>query len=98
MTLLKRDPQRFVNPIPHDENSFLLGFARLMKTWAEFEAGEDIFDHVIRYLPRDYQLSAQMKEGDQYPDARWLALVMFDQEISRIEDKGNTVKPRSSQY
>ena len=41
-----------------------------MRTWPGFEAPEEgVSDHVIRYLPRDYELFARLNPGDQYPEA-----------------------------
>ena len=34
-----------------------------------FEAPDALYDHVIRYLPRDFELFARMNHGDQYPEA-----------------------------
>ena len=45
------------------------GVARPMRTWPGFEARTTLTDHVIRYLPRDYELFARLNPGDQYPEA-----------------------------
>ena len=31
-----------------------------MRTWSGFEARDALYDHVIRYLPRDFELFARM--------------------------------------
>ena len=96
--VLKRGARRFDNPVPYDENGAVSDYARLMKSWAGFEAVDGIYDHVIRYLPRDYPLFARMKEGDQYPEAHRLALKMFDEKLTRLVKKGITLEPGSSEY
>ena len=96
--VLKRGTRRFNSPIPYDDSRFVSEYAQSMKSWAGFEAGDGICDHVIRYLPRDYQLFARMKEGDQYPEAHKLALKMFDEKLTRLATKGITLELGSSQH
>jgi len=66
---LKRGARRFDKPVPWDRRWKVSAYARLMRTWLGFEAPEELLDHVIRYLPRDYDLFARMKAGDQCPEA-----------------------------
>ena len=65
--MLKRGARRFNTLMPYDESRPVSEYARSMKSWAGFESGDGIFDHVIRYLPRDYPLFARMKEGESVP-------------------------------
>ena len=95
---LKRGARRFDSPFPYDDSRFVSEYAQSMKGWAEFEAGDGICDHVIRYLPRDYPLFARMKEGDQYPEAHRLALKMFNEKLTRLAKKGITLKLGSSEH
>lgn len=95
---LKRGARRFDKAIPYDDNRTVSAYARSMKGWPGFEAWDAIYDHVIRYLPRDYPLFARMKEGDQYPEAHALALKMFDERLSRLAKQGARIRPRSAQY
>ena len=96
--VLKRGARRFDHPMPYDESRSVSEYARSMKSWTGFEAGDGIYDHVIRYLPRDYPLFARMKEGDQYPEAHKLALKMFHEKLSRLAKKGVTIKPESTEH
>ena len=58
-----------------------------------------MYDHVIRYLPRDYAIFARLKPGDQYPEAYALALRMRDEAIKVIEaERGQSLIPGSSMY
>ena len=95
---LKRGARRFDSPVPYDENRFVSQYAQSMKSWAGFQAGDGIYDHVIRYLPRDYELFARMREGDQYPEAHRLALKMLDEELSDLEKKGVSIEPGSPEH
>ena len=88
--VLKRGARRFDNPVPYDENRSVSDYARSMKSWTGFEAGDGISDHVIRYLPRDYSLFARMREGDQYPEAHRLALKMLDEKLSSLAKTGSS--------
>lgn len=57
----------------------------MMRNWPGFEAGNGIYDHVIRYLPRDYKIFARMNAGDQYPQAFKLAEKMFREHLREIK-------------
>ena len=96
--LLRRGVRRFDSLMPYDESHHVSEYALSMKSWAEFEAGDGVYDHVIRYLPRDYPLFARMKEGDQYPEAHKLALKMFNEKLSRLARKGVITRPGSSEH
>ena len=96
--LLKRGTRRFDSPIPYNESLSISEYARSMMSWSNFEARDGLYDHVIRYLPRDYQLFARMKEGDQYPEAHKLALKMFNEKLSRLKKTGTNIKPGSPAY
>jgi DNA (cytosine-5)-methyltransferase 1 len=95
---LKRGARRFDKLMPYDDSRPVSAYARAMKSWAGFEAGDGVYDHVIRYLPRDYPLFARMKEGDQYPEAHRLALEMFDERLSKLAQKGIRLRPGSDEY
>ena len=96
--VLKRGARRFDRLMPYDESRPVSEYARSMKNWSGFEAGDGVYDHVIRYLPRDYPLFARMKEGDQYPEAHRLALKMFAEKLSKLASKGVCIKPASVEY
>lgn len=95
---LKRGARRFDKPIRLVKSQSISEYAQLMKSWPGFESRDYVYDHVIRYLPRDYSLFARMKEGDQYPEAHRLALKMFDQRLSMLEKKGIILEPGSTEY
>ena len=96
--VLKRGARRFDRLTPYDESRHVSEFARSMKNWSGFEARDGVYDHVIRFLPRDYPLFARMKEGDQYPEAHKLALKMFDEKLSKLARMGAWIKPASERY
>ena len=94
---LRRGARRFDDPMPYG-TAPQTTFARLMRTWPDFEAPDALTDHVIRYLPRDYPLFARMNPGDQYPQAYGHAMKMFEQHLAALAKQGVKVKPGSKQY
>lgn len=60
-------------------------YAHQMRQWSSFENEEGVLDHVIRYLPRDWKLFAQLKPGDQYPEAHAAAVRMFEEALARLK-------------
>ncbi|MBK5964820.1 DNA (cytosine-5-)-methyltransferase [Thiocystis minor] len=78
---------------PHND------YQRLMREWDGFESQEGVYDHVIRFLPRDYKIFARMRPGDQYPEAHRLALRMFEERLDEIErSEGHRLRLGSTRY
>ena len=96
--VLKRGARRFDNPVPYDEKRSVSDYAHSMKNWTGFEARGGIYDHVIRYLPRDYSLFARMREGDQYPEAHRLAQKMLAEKLSELAKTGVSLEPGSPEH
>lgn len=61
----------------------LSSFAQEMRSWPDFEAGEGVYDHVLRYLPRDTRIFEAMESGDEYPAARRIAEKFFEAKVKR---------------
>jgi len=80
---LRRGARRLTELTRYPKVTPLNEYAEIMRTWPGFESREGIFDHVIRYLPRDYAIFRRLKPGDQYPEAHRLALQMLDEEVSK---------------
>lgn len=74
-------------------------YQSLMRNWSGFPAKDGVYDHVIRYLPRDYKIFARMTAGDQYPEAHALALRMFEERLKEIETvEGKRLQETSERY
>ncbi|NHF65990.1 DNA cytosine methyltransferase [Xanthomonas hortorum] len=74
-------------------------YAILMRTWPGHEGtSEGPNDHVIRYLPRDYDLFARMNEGDQYPQAYAHAVEMFQEKLAAARNSGQKISEGSAKY
>lgn len=92
---LRRGARRFDNAIPYGRSLKLSKYAQTMRNWSGFPTKNVLYDHVIRYLPRDYGLFARMKPGDQYPQAYQHALKMFDEKLELLR-KTACLPPESS--
>lgn len=81
---LKKAPRRLnepvnVYPLPAGNR-----YLALMRRWPGFESDGFVYDHAIRYLPRDFRIFARMKAGDQYPEAYELANRMRDEAVRKM--------------
>lgn len=97
---LKRGARRFDQPMALDRRRKLTAYGKLMRSWPGFETSPaGLSDHVIRYLPRDYQLFARMHPGDQYPEAFRLALSMFAERLTKLrKEEGRKIRQGSTEY
>jgi DNA (cytosine-5)-methyltransferase 1 len=74
-------------------------YTRLMKTWADFEAGAQFAGHVIRYTPRDYEVFREMPHGGQYPEALLVAQRIFERVLRKMESEaGRQIRPHSCEW
>jgi len=95
---LRRGARRFDEAIPYDDRRKKSAYARLMRSWPGFEGKGGLSDHVIRYLPRDYDLFARLKPGDQYPEAYQQANEMFAEKINKLRRRGLLIHENSQEY
>jgi DNA (cytosine-5)-methyltransferase 1 len=95
---LSRGARRFNTPVGYGRKK-PSAYAALMRSWPNHEASsEGPKDHVIRYLPRDYELFARMNEGDQYPEAYAHAVQMFQEKLSAARSSGQKISEGSVKY
>ncbi|WP_347169640.1 DNA cytosine methyltransferase [Pseudomonas salmasensis] len=95
---IARGARRFDTPAGYNRKTPST-FATLMRTWPGHEANkEGPKDHVIRYLPRDYELFARMNPGDQYPEAYAHAVAMFEERLVAAQAKGENLTKGSAEY
>jgi DNA (cytosine-5)-methyltransferase 1 len=80
---LRRGRRAFDVAVPYSAAAEHGAYTKLMRSWPGFEGGPALYDHVIRYLPRDYQLFAGLESGDQYPAAHRYAMSLF---LARVEE------------
>lgn len=82
---------RYVNEEPS-------AYATLMRNWDGFESYQGVTDHVTRLLPRDYPIFAQMRPGDQYPEAYRIARSLFHLRLQELRSAGEEVPDGSQAY
>src|SRR5262249_20924692 len=95
---LRRGARRFDAPMSYGRNGNLSTYARMMRTWPGFESPDVLCDHVIRYLPRDYELFSRMNPGDQYPEAHHHAHDMLSERLSDLRRRGVGIRIGSPEY
>ncbi len=95
---LRRGARRFDVAIPYDQERKISDYACAMRNWPGFEAGKHLTDHVIRYLPRDYELFARLNHGDQYPEAWRHAHAMFDERLAALKRSGEAPREGTVAY
>jgi len=96
---LTRGARRFDQAIPYDRRRRVSSYAALMRSWPGFDALADgLLDHVIRYLPRDYELFARLNPGDQYPQAWQHAMNMLAERLTTLRRQGKPVTEGSAEY
>jgi DNA (cytosine-5)-methyltransferase 1 len=96
---LRRGARRFEESVPYDQRRKISHYASLMRSWPGFEApAGGLRDHVIRYLPRDYELFARLNPGDQYPQAWQHAMNMLSEKIEELRLEGKVVREGSGAY
>jgi len=84
---LKRGARRFTELARYRENVELSEYAKEMREWPGFEAGDGVYDHVLRYLPRDTEIFRNMKSGSEYPAALKVANDLFEKRQSNADCK-----------
>lgn len=95
---LRRGRRAFDVAVPYQSGGWQSDYALSMRTWPDYEGHAAIYDHVIRCLPRDYQLFAGMKSGDQYPEAYRYALSLFAARLEELRQGGETVEEGSEAW
>lgn len=96
--LLTRGARRLNDLISYPNSDNISEYALAMRNWPKFENHEGIYDHVIRYLPRDYAIFRCMKPGDQYPEAYKVAIDLFKEKLQELRQKGESIEEGSDRY
>ncbi len=95
---ISRGARRFDKPVKYGRKKPST-YADLMRKWPQYPAPTDgVRDHVIRYLPRDYELFARLNPGDQYPQAHAHAIAMFNERLNVERRKGKKITLNSAAY
>ena len=67
-TSVSRGARRFTKLVGYRDGGELSAYQTKMRTWPGFESNGGVYDHVIRYLPRDHLVFAEMRQGAEYPE------------------------------
>jgi DNA (cytosine-5)-methyltransferase 1 len=81
---LKRGARRFTELSAYRALDGVSEYASLMRTWPGFASPAGVYDHVIRYLPRDGEIFRHMKNGDEYPAAHAVAVRLFEKRAAQL--------------
>jgi DNA (cytosine-5)-methyltransferase 1 len=95
---LRRGRRAFDVAVPYGTTGEQNGYPGTMRTWRDYEGGPALYDHVIRYLPRDYQLFAGLKPGDQYPEAKRFALSLFEKRVEERRRASDPIEENSEEW
>jgi DNA (cytosine-5)-methyltransferase 1 len=82
-TSVTRGARRFDAFVPYRDTPDLSPYAAAMRAWPGFESKGGVCDHVIRYLPRDHLVFAEMRPGAEYPEAHATAVRIAQREALR---------------
>lgn len=85
---MKRGARRFTDPVEYQTDVLPLEFTLLMRGWPGHESRGYVTDHVIRSLPRDYEIFRRMQAGDQYREAFEVATRIFEERRSTLVASG----------
>jgi DNA (cytosine-5)-methyltransferase 1 len=64
---LRRGVKNPLEPVRYTTSTPSTAYSQMMRQWHGFVTKETTTGHVIRYLPRDYKIFAEISEGWQYP-------------------------------
>lgn len=95
---LRRGKRAFDIAVPYHAGEGPNGYAANMRSWPGFEGKSALYDHVIRYLPRDYQIFAGLKAGDQYPEAHRYAVSLFEEQLEERRAGGEDLSEGSAEW
>lgn len=91
-TSVKRGTRRFTELSEYRDLADIEPYARQMREWPGFAAEGGVRDHVIRYLPRDHLVFAEMRQGAEYPEAHATAVQIVNKQAKKLGIKAGTKK------
>lgn len=84
----KRGVRRLDTLISHHHELPFTPYAERMRNWPGFTGPEGTHAHVIRHLPRDWEIFRRMQPGEQYPQAHKHALMVLQELLEAQEAEG----------
>jgi DNA (cytosine-5)-methyltransferase 1 len=89
---VRRGARHWTHLAKYREGHELTSYQRLMRVWPGFESSVGVYDHVIRYLPRDGLVFKEMREGAEYPEAHATAVSIARREATKVGYREGTKK------
>ena len=83
-TSVSRGARRFTELTRYRNMKELTAYQTKMRHWPGFESKGGVYDHVIRYLPRDHLVFAEMRQGAEYPEAHGTAVRIAQRQASAL--------------
>ncbi len=80
---VKRGTRRFTELVGYRATNEITPYQVAMRQWPGFESPGGVRDHLIRYLPRDHMVFAEMRQGAEYPEAHATAVRIAQREAGR---------------
>ncbi len=84
-------------PVQYTTSKPSTPYSRLMRQWSGFATNEGTTGHVIRYLPRDYKIFAEIEAGWQYPEIHAFVERKIANWLAARKRKGLTTDERTSE-
>jgi DNA (cytosine-5)-methyltransferase 1 len=81
---VKRGTRRFTDLVGYRAANEITPYQAAMRQWPGFESPGGVRDHVIRYLPRDHMVFAEMRQGAEYPEAHATAVRIAQREARKL--------------
>lgn len=78
-----RGTRRFDTIAKYPDRRQITSYAESMRAWKGFENSLGVYDHVTRFLPRDFETFRLMEPGSQYPEAYKVAIERFDRALEK---------------
>jgi len=79
-TSVTRGVRRFTELAHYRDGDQPTAYQAAMRAWPGFESIGGVKDHIIRFLPRDHMVFAEMREGAEYPEAHATAVRIAERE------------------
>ncbi|MBW4095966.1 MAG: DNA cytosine methyltransferase [Acidobacteria bacterium] len=83
-TSVKRGARRFTTFVGYRDRDSITPYQVAMRQWPGFESNGGVRDHLIRFLPRDHLVFAEMRQGAEYPEAHATAVRIAQREAKKL--------------
>jgi DNA (cytosine-5)-methyltransferase 1 len=96
--VLKRGAKNPREPAKYPNRPKPSVYGKLMRGWPGYEVNGSFTGHIIRSLPRDYDIFRRMNPGDQYPEAYHHATALFEERLVHLRSTGMNIPEGGKDY